>query len=156
MNEILRQIREGNFDRFYVLYEIFFRNIYSFIYYITKNQKLTEIIIKKVFVRVLGHISEYRGCGSGLNKWIYKHCRAILFHEEISIVNNKLAFFSKLKYKIAFRKIIAEMDSQKIEILCSTEFERELKKDLIKRAYHLNTKWVYEGWQIPGYLVMGV
>lgn len=68
--ELLEGLREGSEAHFQVLYDRYFRRIYSFVYARLRNHADAEEVTQETFAAVFKSLSRYRG-QSTLLSWIY-------------------------------------------------------------------------------------
>lgn len=73
--KILKDIRNGDIEKFSLLYEKYFERIYRFIYSKTYNREVTEDICSSSFIKCLENIQNFKGDGSKLVSWIYQIAR---------------------------------------------------------------------------------
>jgi RNA polymerase sigma-70 factor (ECF subfamily) len=68
--ELIEALRQGSEVHFQLLYDRYFRRIYSFAYARLHNHADTEEVVQETFVAVFRSLSRYRG-QSSLLSWIY-------------------------------------------------------------------------------------
>jgi RNA polymerase sigma-70 factor (ECF subfamily) len=70
--ETLKLAINGDREAFGVLYELYVRRIYNYIYYRTGNSRDAEDLTARVFFRAMRHIVRYEDRGLPLSAWFYR------------------------------------------------------------------------------------
>lgn len=74
--KIAIKARDGDRDAFALLYDLYIKKIYDFIYYKTFNKEIAEDLSSQVFLKVLKNISKFKS--DNFAAWIYTLARHVV------------------------------------------------------------------------------
>jgi RNA polymerase sigma factor (sigma-70 family) len=76
-NALMLKVKEGDFDKMGLLYERYHRQLYGFLYHMTKQKESSEDIVQNVFFRMLKYRNSFNGSGE-FKAWMYHLARNVL------------------------------------------------------------------------------
>jgi RNA polymerase sigma factor (sigma-70 family) len=72
------KVKDGDIDKMGLLYERYHRQLYSFLFHMTRNKELSEDIVQNVFYRMLKYRKGFTGSGE-FKTWMYHVARNTLY-----------------------------------------------------------------------------
>lgn len=76
-NELMLQVKEGDFDQMGLIFERHHRAVYGFIFHMIGNREESEDIVQNLFLRMLNYRNGFAGTGS-FKTWMYHLARNLL------------------------------------------------------------------------------
>jgi RNA polymerase sigma-70 factor (ECF subfamily) len=72
------KVKDGDFDKMGLLYERHHRQLYRFLFHMTKQKELSEDLVQNIFMRMLKYPDGFMGFGE-FRTWMYHIARNTLF-----------------------------------------------------------------------------
>lgn len=76
-NALMLKVKEGDFDKMGLLYERYYRQLYGYLYNMTRQKESSEDIVQNVFFRMLKYRHSFNGSGE-FKSWMYHLARNVL------------------------------------------------------------------------------
>lgn len=86
---LMLKVKAGDIDRLGLLFERYYRALYSFFYRLTNKSEVSEDLVQNVFLRILKYRHTYTGVGE-FKTWIYHLARNV--HADHYQKNKRLGF----------------------------------------------------------------
>lgn len=78
---IISACQQGELEQFGLLYDFYFKKIYSFVFYRVKEKETAEDLTSQVFFKALNAISKFKSEKGSFSSWIYRIARnAVIDH----------------------------------------------------------------------------
>lgn len=77
-NELMLKVKNGDIDKMSLLYERYNRQLYRFLFNMTRQKELSEDMVQNVFLRILKYPESFIGFGE-FKMWIYHIARNALY-----------------------------------------------------------------------------
>ncbi len=77
-NELMLKVQLGDIDKMGLLYERYNRQLYRFLYNMTRQKELSEDLVHNVFIRMLKYNDGFRGQGE-FRTWMYRVARNLVY-----------------------------------------------------------------------------
>lgn len=76
-NELMRKVKDGDFDKMSLLYERHYRQLFGYLFKMTKQKEASEDLVQNVFFRLLKYRKNFNGDGV-FRAWMYHVARNVL------------------------------------------------------------------------------
>jgi len=77
-NAIMQKVKNGDVDQMGLLYERYHRQLYRFLYNMTRQKELSEDLVQNVFIRMLKYNDGFMGFGE-FKTWMYRIARNTVY-----------------------------------------------------------------------------
>ena len=71
----IKQCQQGDTESFGLLYDIYIKKIYDFVYYKTNHKETTEDIVSLVFIKAINNINNFKINKGTFQAWLYQIAR---------------------------------------------------------------------------------
>jgi RNA polymerase sigma-70 factor, ECF subfamily len=73
--ELVAKAQAGDRDAFGVLYGIYIKKVYDFVYFRSANQEVAEDLVSDIFIKVLEKINKFDPAKGSFSSWLYRVAR---------------------------------------------------------------------------------
>ena len=90
-NALMLKVKDGDIDKMGLLYERYHRQLFGFLFHMTRHKELSEDIVQNVFFRMLKYCKGFTGSGE-FKTWMYHVVRNALhdhFRKDKQTASNK-------------------------------------------------------------------
>jgi len=77
-NALMQKVRNGDIDKMGLLYERHHRQLFRFLYNMTRQKELSEDLVQNVFIRMLKYNDGFQGYGE-FKTWMYRIARNTVY-----------------------------------------------------------------------------
>ncbi len=74
----MQKVKNGDIDKMGLLYERYYRQLYRFLYNMTRQKELSEDLVQNVFIKMLKYNDGFQGYGE-FKTWMYRIARNIVY-----------------------------------------------------------------------------
>lgn len=100
-NTLMLKVKDGDIDKMGLLYERYHRQLFNFIFHMTRHKEISEDMVQNIFFRMLKYRNGFTGNGE-FKKWMYHVARNTL--KDHFRKNNRTPSHNSLK---DFEEVIA-------------------------------------------------
>jgi len=89
-NALMQKVKDGDFDKMSLLYERHYRQLFGYLFKMTKQKEASEDMVQNVFFRMLKYRNSFKG-GGEFRTWMYHVARNVLndhYHNAKRIPSN--------------------------------------------------------------------
>ena len=77
-NALMQKVKNGDIDKMGLLYERYHRQLFRFLYNMTRQKELSEDLVQNVFIRMLKYNDGFQGYGE-FKTWMYTIARNMVY-----------------------------------------------------------------------------
>jgi RNA polymerase sigma factor (sigma-70 family) len=77
-NELMLKVKKGDIDKMSLLYERYYRQLFRFIFNMTRQKELSEDMVQNIFLRILKYPNGFTGFGE-FKMWLYHIARNVVY-----------------------------------------------------------------------------
>jgi RNA polymerase sigma factor (sigma-70 family) len=116
------KVKEGDIDKMGLLFERYNRQLYGFLYHMTRERELSEDMVQNVFFRLLKYRKGFTGAGE-FKTWLYHIARNAMFDH-----------FRKLKRTPSHHKLNDYEEKIEGEFTADAQFEKSQDLKILEMA----------------------
>jgi RNA polymerase sigma-70 factor (ECF subfamily) len=77
-NALMQKVKEGDSGKMGLLFERYYRQLFKFMFNMTRQKELSEDLVQNIFLRLLRYPDSFRGFGE-FRTWMYHVARNVLY-----------------------------------------------------------------------------
>lgn len=78
-NEIIAAVQAGDTEKFGLLYDAYFKKIYAYLFYRTRDRATAEDLVSATFYKAIGAIGKFDTHKGTFSAWLYRIARNTLY-----------------------------------------------------------------------------
>ena len=78
-SEIIAAIKMGDTDQFGLIYDAYFKRIYDYIFYRTREKEVAQDLVSSTFFKAIQHVKQFDGGKGNFSSWLYRIARNTLY-----------------------------------------------------------------------------